>query len=191
MNQPHSEYPDTNDFEFNGGHITISGCLEPAINLGAYESFGSQHSHSQGLNPLYSIAGLHDPHQHEHDSFDDLTLTVSMPSCYPTKPSWHHPSLISQLENAAEAYSDLMALQNGGGHVQNAIGGVDVGHGVLHGLGSDAGLWKLQSAFGEDTGIGAHDGIRKDSVAGRVEDTHGQSLLDFMDRGRDDRYRAY
>jgi len=191
MSQPHSEYPDTNDFEFNGGHITISGCLEPAINLGAYESFGSQHSHGQGLNSLYSIAGLHDPHQHEHDSFGDLALGVSMASCYPTKPSWHHPSLISQLENAAEAYSDLMALQSSGGHVESSMGGVDVGHGVLHGLGNDGGLWKLQSAFGEDTGVGAHDGVRKDSVAGRVEDSHGQSLLDFMDRGRDERFRAY
>jgi transcriptional enhancer factor len=194
MSQAHAEYPDTNDFEFNGGHITISGCLEPAINLGAYESFGSQHPHGQILNPIHSIAGLehHDPHQHENDSFGDLSLGVSMASCYPTKPSWSHPSLVSQLENVAEeVYSDLMAMQSNNGHVDNSMGGVDVGHGILHGLENDGGLWKLQSAFGEATGVGAHDGIRKDSVAERMEDSHGHSLLDFMDRSRDERYRPY
>jgi transcriptional enhancer factor len=195
--QAHPEYPDTNDFDFNGGHITISGCLEPAINLGAYESYGSQHSHDQALGSLHSLAGLahHDPHTHTHqnDGFSDLGLDVSVATCYATKPSWHHPSLISHLENAAESYSDLVAMQSSGGHVENALGGAEVGHGVLHGLGNDDGIWRLQSAFREDTGVGAHDvGGRKDSVAGRIDDGGGQgheSLLEFMEMGRDEQYR--
>ncbi|KAF2681038.1 hypothetical protein K458DRAFT_489549 [Lentithecium fluviatile CBS 122367] len=136
----HSEYPDTNDFDFSGGHITISGCLEPTINLAAYESYNSQqHSHSQALTSLHSLADLaqHDPHVHDHqnDSFTNLTLGVLMAKCYATRPSWHHLSLIEHLESAAEAYSDLIALQSSGGDVQNVMedGGVVVGHGVLHG----------------------------------------------------------
>lgn len=202
ISQAHPEYPDTNDFDFNGGHITMSGCLEPAINLGAYDSYGSQHSHDQVLNSihsLHSITGLehHDPHAHTHqnDNFTDLALGVSMENCYATKPTWHHPSLISHLESAAETYSDLMAMQNSSGQVENVMSGIDVGHGVLHGLGHDTGIWKLQSVFEENTGVGAHDvGGRKDSVTGRADDVGGQghgSLLEFMERGRDERYRPY
>lgn len=139
-------FHDPNDFDFNGGHITISGCLEPAINLGAYEAY----SHAQHPISLHAIAGLeHDPHA--DPSFSDLAMAVSMPpGCYATKPSWHHANLISHLESAAEQYGDFV------GHAPTSHAGDLAGHGVLHdGQMGVGGLWKLQSAFGEDTGVGA------------------------------------
>ncbi|CBX97559.1 hypothetical protein IAQ61_001227 [Plenodomus lingam] len=129
-----SSYPhDANDFDFNGGHITISGAFEPSINLGAYDAFGT----NAELDGLHALAGL----EHDHDSFAGLGLAVgengeliSVPrddglgvgvgvgggvvgieSCYSTKPNWHHSNLISSLENAAESYHQA-SYHSGHGH---------------------------------------------------------------------------
>ncbi|KAH9863588.1 hypothetical protein J1614_009520 [Plenodomus biglobosus] len=118
---------DANNFDFNGGHITISGAFEPSINLGAYDGFGT----NAELDGLHALAGL----DHEHDSFAGLGLAVgengeliSVPrdngmgvgavgavgieSCYSTKPNWHHANLISSLENAAESYHSYHPSHN-------------------------------------------------------------------------------
>lgn len=174
------DFHDANEFDFNGGHITISGCLEPTINMSAYDY---SQTHPQNLSALSAIAGLEpDVHTHPDNSFSSLGLDVggSMANCYATKPSWHHPSLISHLESAAEQYNDLMVQGN---HVGNVVG-----HGVLHDGQMNQGLWKLQSAFGEDTGVGADH--RKDSVVTRAE-AQGHGLLEAFDGRREQRYSAY
>lgn len=123
-------YPhDANDFDFNGGHITISGAFDPSINLSAYDDFSCTTTNAE-LDGLHPLAGL------EHDTFAGLGLAVcengeliSVPggagdamasingvattaggleNCYPAKPSpWHHhANLISSLEHAADSYHD-------------------------------------------------------------------------------------
>ncbi|KAL1612183.1 hypothetical protein SLS60_000407 [Paraconiothyrium brasiliense] len=159
-------YPDANDFDFDGGHITISGCLaplEPAIHLGTYDSYApnvnGMHHHSTTLPNLSSITGLESQHTLPENAFGDLSSlahmsTGGMPNgCYATKPSWHHPSLISQLENAAEQFGMPDMLPEDGNH---------------GGLMGDGGLWKLQPGvgFGEDTGVGAEGVGRRDSKVG-------------------------
>ena len=179
VSQTHG-FHDPNDFDFHGGHLTISGCLEPAIDLATYEAY-SANTHAMNLPSLASMAGA-DANTHSLDpSFNDLALSVSMPAnCYATKPSWHHPSLISQLEDAAEQFNmgDLMA------HAGTHTGAEDLtGHGVLGG--PMEGLWKLGSTFGEDTGMGAvvGDGSgRKDSAAGPHV---GCSVMDLIERERE------
>ncbi|KAF1955240.1 hypothetical protein CC80DRAFT_493178 [Byssothecium circinans] len=210
VTQQTNEYHDGvgNEFDFNGGHIQISACLEPAINLGAYESYST---HAQGYAGLPSIADLdhelqtatssqthnHQHHQHHADSFSDFAnldavsaSMNSMSSCYATKPSWHHPGLIPQLENQAEQYSvsDLMMAAT---HADNPNVGVMDGSA---GLGS--GLWKLQSAFGEDTGVGAMVGLtdaRKDSLVNVGKDNGGgfDGFAMLERERRDSRYRPY
>ncbi|KAJ4292444.1 hypothetical protein N0V90_009106 [Kalmusia sp. IMI 367209] len=146
-----------------------AGCLEPAINLGAYEPYNtslnpSLNAHNTTLPNLSSITGLVDASQHglsDGNPFSDLGMGVSMgaANCYATKPSWHHPSLISHLESAAEAFGVGELL--GGGPGGGGPGGDDVGHGgVGHGMMGDAALWR----FGEDTGVGADH--RRDSKVG-------------------------
>lgn len=208
VSQPQA-YPDANDFDFDGGHITISGCLaplEPSIHLGAYDAYnpnvnvnvnahvnphGHTHTHTHNMhtgNNLPNLTSLSDPQNpHAHalsdPTFPDLaslasmSASMSMPSnCYATKPSWHHPSLISQLENAAEQFGcpDMLAED-----------GVSVGPHHHHGgmLGDDGGLWKLQGVngvvgFGEDTGVGAEGMGRRDSKVG------GGGQVDFGERER-------
>ncbi|KAJ4366464.1 hypothetical protein N0V83_008100 [Neocucurbitaria cava] len=125
-------YAHDNDFDFNGGHITITGAFEPAINLAAYESFASQGS---GLDGLHALAGL------EGDGLAGLGLAVNannelvtvshhhngggmqdpadLTTCYSTKPNWHHSNLISSLENAAEQYHHHPYLGGGTGAVHH------------------------------------------------------------------------
>ncbi|KAF2638358.1 hypothetical protein P280DRAFT_551481 [Massarina eburnea CBS 473.64] len=196
--QHSQDYHDpVNDFDFNGGHVTISGCLEPAINLGNYEAY----SDSQGFNALPSMVDLGHAGQHHHSdadaaAFNDLAaLGVTMPPhCYATKPSWHHPSLIPHLENQAEHYSeDLMMQATGGGQVENGNVNV-VGQGVLEGQLQGAGMWKLQAAFGEDTGVGAMVGLgdgRKDSLVGGKVGIEGFGFLERRDERMEERFRAY
>lgn len=185
-------YPDANDFDFDGGHITISGCLEPAIHLGAsvYDSYNPNGNVNLGVNGLphhtpntlpnlSSIAGLDAQTQHSlsvsDHAFSDLAslanMSASMPNgCYATKPSWHHPSLISHLENAAESF--------GVGDM------IDEGGGMMDGVG---GMWKMQGGgigFGEDTGVGA-EGVgsgRRDSKVSGGGGNLGQ--VDFGERER-------
>ena len=196
---------DPNDFDFNGGHITISGAFEPAINLSAYDGFATQ---STGLEGLHALAGL------DQDGYslglacadgNELVDVHDMHdaglACYSTKPNWQHANLISHLENAAEQYHTYLDHdQTTHGHdVLHTLAGPSpaLTQGeelVAHGL-HDAGiningnhaLWNLQSPFHEgDTGVGASD-CRKDSVA------HGQEvglgLLDLIER--DQRARGY
>lgn len=171
VSQP-QDFTDINDFDFNGGHITISGCLEPAINLGAYEPYAPSHlsPHPNSALPLPTLSSLSNHLANsEPQGLSDMELSslaninATMPaSCYATKPSWHHPSLISHLESAAEQFG-----------VGDLIGADDAQVGLM----GDGGLWKLQAVFGgaDDTGVGAEG--RRDSKVSAV--------ADFSDRERD------
>jgi transcriptional enhancer factor len=183
---------DNNDFDFNSGHITISGAFKPSISLSAYDSFVSQ---SAGLDGLHALTGL------DQDVYslglDDNELVgvdhygmqdAADMNSYSTKPNWHHANLIFSLENAAEKYHDYMTHESHQlTHVHDML---PAGHSygdpspaltqgeeelVAQGL-HDAyvhvstGLWSLQSPFHEDVGSGADGGgglgidYRKDSI---------------------------
>ena len=204
-----------NDFDFDGGHITISGAFEPAINLSAYDSFGII-SQSAGLESLHALAGL------EHDELASMGLAVGEHgqlvavdtsshiqdpadlACYSTKPNWHHANLISHLENAAEQYHPYLGHDD---HEQSRQG-----HEVLHGhdihqqvsqeeclvaqglhdahASINHGLWglhDLQSPFEGDTGSGA---AINEGDCGKVQ-AHGLGfgVLDLIER--DQRSRGY
>ncbi|EDU47670.1 predicted protein [Pyrenophora tritici-repentis Pt-1C-BFP] len=195
-----------NDFDFDGGHITISGAFEPAINLSAYDSFGIA-SQSTGLESLHALAGL------EHDELANMGLAVGEHgqlvavdtsshmqdptdlACYSTKLNWHHADLISHLENAAEQYHPYLTHDD---HEQSKQG-----HEVIHahdiyqqvnqeeglvvqGLHEahasvNQGLWDLQglqSPFEGDTGGGAIN-----EVDCRKEQSHGLGfgVLDLIE----------
>jgi transcriptional enhancer factor len=205
-------YPqDPNDFDFNGGHITISGAFDPAINMSEYDNLANQ---SAGLEGLHTLVGL------DQDGYNlglacaagnelvDVNVSNGLQSgnlsCYSTKPNWHHTNLISQLENAAEQYHtyvDHGQATHGHDHMQRhhilagpspaLTQGEEL---VAHGL-HDAhvnvnhGLWNLQSPFHEDTGGGASDGVdcRKDSIVHGHE--VGLGVLDLIER--DQRARGY
>jgi transcriptional enhancer factor len=187
---------DPNDFNFDGGHITISGAFDPTINLHDYEGLGTQNA---SLDNLHSLVGL------DQDGYNlglacasgtelvDSALQTDNLSCYSTKPSWTAQSnLISSLENAAEQY-----------HSYVDHGQATHGHDVLprHHLAQEQdlglhdpinvnhGLWNLQSPFHEDTAGGASDGndCRKDSHTG----VHGvgMEVLELIER--DQRARGY
>lgn len=198
-----ASYSHDNDFNFDGGHITISGAFEPAIHLSAYDSFSTQ---SSGLDGLHALAGI------DHDSFASLGLAVgengelvSIPrsdnlhdpvdaACYSTKPNWHHANLISSLESAAAQYNPYREhdhAQATQGH--ELIHGLDAYAGgdlVAHGLHDahvnvNAGLWNLQSPFQEDTGSGAVGvmGCRKEQGHGGL----GLGVLDLIERDQEAR----
>ncbi|RYD68740.1 MAG: hypothetical protein EOP83_00110, partial [Verrucomicrobiaceae bacterium] len=111
------------DFDFHGGHITISGAFEPAINLSAYNSFATQNT---DLSGLHALAGL------DQDGYSlglacadgnelvDVDVSNSLRddglACYSTKPNWHRTNLIPSLEDAAEQYHAYM------NHAQTARG---------------------------------------------------------------------
>lgn len=207
-----ASYSHDNDFNFDGGHITIAGAFEPAINLSAYDSFASQ---STGLDSLHALANI------DHDTFAGLGLAVgengelvSIPrgtttlhdsvdaACYSTKPSWHPPNFISNLENAAAQYNPYRDQHD---HSQATQGhellhGMDAFHAgpdlVAHGLhdphGSvnvNAGLWNLQSPFQEDTSGGAVGGVLCRKEQGHVGVGLGLGVLDMIER--DQRARGY
>lgn len=204
-----------NDFDFDGGHITISGAFEPAINLSAYDSFGIV-SQSAGLECLHALTSL------EHDELANMGLAVGEYgqlvavdasshmqdptdlACYSTKPNWHHANLISHLENAAEQCHPYPGHED---HEQSRQG-----HEVLHGhdiyqqvsqeeglvaqglhdahASTNHGLWGihgLQSPFEGDTGSGA----AINEVDGGKEQAHGLGfgVLDLIER--DQRSRGY
>jgi transcriptional enhancer factor len=172
MSQAHDYSQDPNDFDFHGGHINITGCLEPAINLGQYENY-TQAGH-QSITPLIPIAGM----EHlgsSNDGFGDLGLNMGgavMQNCYSTKPSWHYADLISRLEGAAEQTHHGVLDQSGHGvhemHGHDLHGQDIAGHSVLHGGQMGDGMWKLQqSAFEHDAG---------------KEDVHGLGILQMIER---------
>jgi transcriptional enhancer factor len=209
---------DNDDFDFNGGHITISGAFDSAVGLSTYESFADQ----SALAGLHTLTGL-DPDGYslglacadgnelvgcENDLQDPANMT-----CYSTKPNWHHANLISSLENAAEEYQSYMTHdqhQTTHGHevVQGYAGpspalsqeeelvthGLHDAHMNVH-----AGSWNLQSPFHEDTGSGAHGSgkvvdCRKNSVSQDIgKDSHpsglGLGVLDLIEK--DQRSRGY
>ncbi|RMZ73760.1 Regulatory abaA [Pyrenophora seminiperda CCB06] len=204
-----------NDFDFDGGHITISGAFEPAINLSAYDGFGIA-SQSAGLESLHALAGL------EHDELANMGLAVGEHgqlvavdasnhmqdpadlACYSTKPNWHHTNLISHLENAAEQYHPYLAHDEHSHsrqgheviHVHDMYQQVSQEEGlVVQGLhdahvGVNHGLWGLQglqSPFEGDTGSGAP--INEADC--RREQAHGLGfgVLDLIER--DQRSRGY
>ncbi|KAF2820437.1 hypothetical protein CC86DRAFT_429180 [Ophiobolus disseminans] len=199
--------PDANNFDFDGGHITISGAFEPAINLSAYDGFATQ---GTGLEGLHALAGL------DHDGYslgltcadgDELVNVNDMHdadlACYSTKPNWQHANLISHLESAAEQYHAYLGHDQAthGHDVLHRLAGPSpaltqgeelVAHG-LHNAGinlnGNAGIWILQSPFHEEnTGGGANDGgCRTDSGVHGHED--GLGLLDLIER--DQRARGY
>lgn len=171
---------DANDFNFDGGHITISGAFGPAINLAAYDSFASQDA---GLDGLQALSGLDQDGYNLGLACANSTELVDVGmrhdlqdgnmACYSTKPNWHHTNLVHSLENAAEQYHSYDRTQTTHGHE-----GVQIQHHsnfggpspaltqeeelVAHGLhdahvNANPNLWNLQSPFQEDTGSGAHD----------------------------------
>jgi transcriptional enhancer factor len=188
---PSQHTNNNNDFDFNGGQITISGAFEPVINLSAYDTFVPQ---DNGLESLHALAD---------DGFADLGLAVGENgelvafgtendlqehadlACYSTKPNWQHSNLISHLENAVEHYhAYLPNSQHDQSHGQapqghEALNGHDMYQQVtqgedldLHDGGVDVdlgqGLWSLASPFHKDTGSGAVDGedCRKEQAHG-------------------------
>ncbi|KAF2268297.1 hypothetical protein CC78DRAFT_19529 [Lojkania enalia] len=172
----HHEYHDLNDVDFAGGHINI--CLEPAINLGAYESFST---HAPSLAPLNPISGLEQSHGFEQPQSDyDLGLGDTMTNCYSTKHSWQYSDLLSQFERAAEQTHDLPD--------HSTVGEDIAGHGVLHDGQLGQGLWKLQTGFDDDAGVGT-DHRPKD---GRLSQDHGYAILEMAERSHRAREgRAY
>lgn len=182
MSQAHDYSQDPNDFDFNGGHISITGCLEPAINLGQYENY-TQAGH-QSLTPLVPITGM----EHlgsSNDAFGDLGLNMGgamMQNCYSTQPSWHCADLISRLENVAEQTHHGMLDQSGHGaqemHGHDLHGQDIASHSVLHEGQIGDGMWKLQqSAFEHDMG---------------KEEVHGLGILEMIERDqRRDSLRDY
>jgi transcriptional enhancer factor len=182
MSQAHDYSQNPNNFDFNGGHINITGCLEPAINLGQYENY-TQAGH-QSLTPLVPIAAM------EHlgsanNAFGDLGLSMGgamMQNCYSTQPSWHCADLISRLEGVAEQTQH--GVLNQSGHRAQEMHGHDL-HGqdiasrsVLHGGQMGNGMWKLQqSAFEHDVG---------------KEEVHELGILEMIERDqRRDSLRDY
>jgi transcriptional enhancer factor len=204
---------DPNDFDFSGGHITISGAFDPTLNLQEYDSLTNQNA---GLDALHALVGL------DQDGYNlglacasgnelvDVGVNNDMQdsnlACYSTKPNWHHHSnLISSLENAAEQYHTYPGHHNQATHVHDGLArhhimagpspaltqGEDI---ITHGMHDphmnvNHGLWNLQSPFHEDTAGGASDAndCRKDSgVHG-----HGVGLgvLELIER--DQRARGY
>ncbi|KAH7080049.1 TEA/ATTS domain family-domain-containing protein [Paraphoma chrysanthemicola] len=202
-----------NDFDFHGGHITISGAFEPTINLSAYDNFASQTTDLSGLHALsgldqdgYSLGlacadsnELVDVGVGNHLRDGDL-------ACYSTKPNWHRTNLIPSLEDAAEQYHTYMGLaRTANGHdglqTQHILEGPSPALGqseelVARGL-HDAqininpGLWNLQSPFHEDTAGGASDGsgCRKDSGVHGHGVGLGVGVLELIER--DQRTRGY
>jgi transcriptional enhancer factor len=158
----HSQEYDPNNINFTGGHINI--CLEPAIDLAAYEGYASTNPTS--MDALQSIAGLE--HVHNGAEFDFSGLGVNL-TPYAPKP-WTCTDIIERLEGLVEQHTEL------GDHTLEQ----DIaGHGVLHHGQLDHGLWKLQSPFPEDTGLGA-DGRSKDDQLPQEQE---RGLLNFGDRG--------
>jgi transcriptional enhancer factor len=175
MSQAHDYAQDANDFDFNGGHINITGCLEPAIDLGQYENYTQ--SGGQSLTPLVPMAGM-EHMGHSNDAFGDLGINMGgavMQNCYSTKPSWHYADLISRLEGVAE--QDGGGLLDQAGHGGQDIHGQNIaGHGVLHGGQMEDGMWKLQQRTFEDKG----------------EEVHGLGILEMIERDqRRDSMRRY
>jgi transcriptional enhancer factor len=136
-------------FNFNGGHITISGAFEPAINLSAYDTFETQDT---GLGSLHTLAD---------DGFADLGLAVGENgelvavgtendlqdhadlACYSMKPNWQHANLTSHLENAAEKYHAYLPQSHSRSqatHGHEVMHGHDMYQQVSHSQGEDLGL---------------------------------------------------
>jgi transcriptional enhancer factor len=204
---------DPNDFDFNGGHITISGAFDPAINMSAYDSLDNQ---GAGLDSLHGLVGL------DQDGYNlglacaagnelvDVNVNTGLQdgsnqACYSTKPNWQHTNLITHLENAAEQYHTYVdhGQATHGHDVMQRHHHILAGPSpalpqgeelVAHGL-HDAhvnvnhGLWNLQSPFHEDTAGGASNGqdCRKDSIV-HGHDV-GLGVLDLIEQ--DPRSRRY
>ncbi|KAH7390978.1 TEA/ATTS domain family-domain-containing protein [Phaeosphaeria sp. MPI-PUGE-AT-0046c] len=202
---------DPHDFDFNGGHITISGAFDPTINLHEYDNLAN---HNTSLDSLHGLVGL------DQDGYNlglacaagneivdvgvSSVLQDNNLACYSTKPNWQHNNLISSLENAAEqyhAYADHSQATHGHDVLPRHHGlagpspaltqGEDFAAHGLHDphMNVNHSLWGLQSPFHEDTAGGASDGndCRKDSgVHG-----HGVGLgvLELIER--DQRARGY
>ncbi|KAL5119760.1 hypothetical protein ACEQ8H_002366 [Pleosporales sp. CAS-2024a] len=185
---------DPNEFNFDGGHITISGVFDTPINLQGYEDLSNQ---ATSLDSLHALIDLNQ---------DGYNLSLACPgggelvdsglqtddlACYLTKPNWAHSNLISSLENAAEQYNHPYDQATTHGHdvrprhhlPQHQDLGLHEQIDVTHGL------WNLPSSFQEDTAGGASDGndCRKDSHTGM----HGvgMDVLELMERNQ--RARGY
>ncbi|KAF2661889.1 hypothetical protein K491DRAFT_710317 [Lophiostoma macrostomum CBS 122681] len=151
-----NSFSDANDIDFTGGHINLH--LEPAINFGDFEGYGT-HSQDHGLSHMSSIAGgLEQANvRSEANAFGDLNVDGSLlATCYPTKPWQHYNDLISRFERAAEHQThDLLRPDQHNDHSQANANAVVynedlVAHGLLHGgehLGQGGGLWKLQTSL--------------------------------------------
>jgi transcriptional enhancer factor len=106
-----------NDFNFNSGHIVISGAFEPTNKNPTHGSFVSQ---SAGLEDLHTLAGL------DHDEFATMGLSTGEhgqlfplgantnlhhsadSACYSANPAWQHALFTSHLDNGAEQFHSYL-----------------------------------------------------------------------------------
>ena len=157
------DYHDPNNIDFTGGHINL--CLEPAINLTAYEHYDSTHANT--MDALQSITGLeHSQHGNAFEDFSSLGVNMTP---YAPKP-WVCTDIIERLEGLVEQqeFADHTAADQ------------DIaGHGVLHHGQMEHGLWKLQSPFPEDAGLGADSRTKEEPLDPEQE----RGLLNFGERG--------
>ncbi|KAF2737179.1 hypothetical protein EJ04DRAFT_561822 [Polyplosphaeria fusca] len=166
----HHEYQDANEIDFGSGHINL--CLEPAINLGAYESQGTCASTGAPLNPLASLE-----HTAHDNVFADFNIEDALASCYPTKPTWPYHDVVSRFEGMAEQTQSFL---DQGTHAQDLAG-----HGVLRDGQMNQALWKLQTGFADDAIVGA-DARMKDQWPGHAI----LELIERDQRSRDDKSQA-
>jgi transcriptional enhancer factor len=202
---------DPNDFDFSGGHITISGAFDPTMNLHDYDGLTNQ---GTGLDGLHALVGL------DQDGYNlglacatgnELVdvgvgndLQDSNLACYSTKPNWQHSNLISELENAAEqyhAYADHGQATHGhdglirhhtlAGPTPALTQGEDLLAQSLHEphINMNHGLWNLQSPFREDTAGGASDAAEHRKDSGVHGHGVGLGVLELIER--DQRARGY
>jgi transcriptional enhancer factor len=143
-----------NDFNFDSGHIVISGAFESTSNTSTYGSFLSQ---SAGLEDLHTLAGL------DHDEFATMGISIAEhgqlfpldastnlhhsadPACYSAKPAWQHAHLTSHLDNGAEQFHSHL------GHADHTQ--VARNHRSLHGCDAHQQLCQR----GESLATGLHD----------------------------------
>ncbi|KAF2476143.1 TEA-domain-containing protein [Lindgomyces ingoldianus] len=168
----------TNDIDFTSEHINL--CLEPAIHLDAYENYGSR---APSLNPLNSIVSLE--HSHTDNSFNDISLSVTTSTCYPTKP-WPYPDLIEKLEGVAE--QTHRSVFDHGTRFRDIAR-----HSVLHDGQVANGMWKLQSSSHEDTAM-ADARIIEEPMSQEGTEEHGMGVVGLIDREqrtREGKYQPY
>jgi transcriptional enhancer factor len=172
---PHQhEYHNPNGVDFGHGHINL--CLEPAINLDAYETNCRFAPPMAPLDPLASLE------QAPGNVFADMDVSEVLTNCCPTKPTWPYHDLVSRFEGMAEHTQSFL---------NQATAAEDIaGHGVLHDGQLSHGMWKLQTGLGDDAVVGA-DARAKDEP---LSEMSGHAILELIEqdqRDRDDNFSGF